>query len=470
MTARELHYLSIAEASRLIASKQLSPVELVAAHIERIEETDARLNSFITLLADEAAQAARDAERAIQAGNHVGPLHGIPIGLKDLFYTKGVRTTSGTKVMGDFVPDFDAAVTENFREAGAILMGKLQMHELAFGPSSENPHHGPAHNPWDPERVTGGSSGGSGSAVASGQCMGALGTDTGGSVRIPSSLCGIVGLKPTFGRVSRRGVYPLSSSLDTVGPMARSAEDVALILNAIAGYDPRDPSSANVPAEDYTTSLDRGVSGLRIGLPQEHFYDTIDAEVKEALAAAAGVLGELGATVEEVSIPVLNYSLPISGTILFAEAAEVNLEHLRDRAGDLGPDVRTRLEVGVMTPASDYIKAQRARTVFDREIGDAMRRYDVLLAPATPITAPRIGQATVQVGDQTESAPALLSRLTRPFNICGLPAASVPCGFSTTGLPMGMQLVGRAFEEATVLRAAHAYEQAADWHSRRPVL
>lgn len=470
MSTSQLHELSILEASHLIASKSLSPVELVNAHISRVEAIDHKLNSFITFTADEALKQAKDAERAINSGNLVGPMHGIPIGLKDLFYTKGVLTTSGTKVMDTFVPNSDAAVSLKLDQAGAILMGKLQMHEFAFGPSSENPHYGPAHNPWDIERVTGGSSGGSGSSVSSGQCMGALGTDTGGSVRIPSSLCGIVGLKPTFGRVSRRGVYPLSSSLDTVGPMARTVQDVAIMLGSIAGYDSQDPSSVNVAVSNYTAHLEDGVKGLRIGVPKEHFYDTIDTEIEDAISVATKTFEQLGANVEYVSIPILRYSLPISGTILFAEAAEVNFEYLRDRAVDLGSDVRSRLEIGSIILASDYIKAQRARTLFNHEIAEAMNVYDLLLAPTTPITAPKIGQSMVQVGDQVDAAAALLARLTRPFNICGLPVVSIPCGFSTNGMPIGMQIVGRPFDETTVLRGARAYERATEWCAQNPVI
>ena len=252
MSTSDLYYLSISEAADLLQSGKLSPVDLVNSHLERIEATDERLNSFITLLAEESLGAARDAERSIGSGDYLGPLHGIPIGLKDLYYTKGIRTTIGSKILRDFVPDTDAAVTESFKKAGAIIIGKLQMHEFALGPTSINPHDGPAHNPWDIERVTGGSSGGSGSSVAAGQVMGALGSDTGGSVRIPAALCGIVGLKPTFGRVSRYGVYPLSWSLDTVGPMTRTVRDNALVLNTIAGYDSRDPWSVDTPVEDYT--------------------------------------------------------------------------------------------------------------------------------------------------------------------------------------------------------------------------
>ena len=369
--------------------------------------------------------------------------------------------------MRDFVPSTDAATTAKLKEAGAIIVGKLQMHEFAAGATSVNPHDGPAHNPWDAERVTGGSSGGSGSAVASGQCMGALGSDTGGSVRIPSALCGIVGLKPTFGRVSRYGVYPLSWSLDTVGPMTRTVRDAALLMNVIAGYDPRDPSSSNHPVEDFAATLDDGARGIHIGIPKEHFFDVMDGEVKKAVSLAAGVLEGMGASVEEVSVPMLDHALAIS-TILGVEAAEVHIEHLRHRADDIGPDVRARLEAAALIPAVDYLKAQRARTLFNRQIAKTMERFDLILAPTTPVCAPIIDETTVRVGDRREPVSTLLSRLTRPFNIGGLPAISVPCGFSESGMPIGMQLAGRPFDDATVLRVAHAYEQATDWHSSHP--
>ena len=468
MSNEDIVFLTIAEAARRIASRELSPVELIDAHLERIDETDDRLNSFITLLRDESMAAATRAEQAVVSGADLGPLHGIPIGLKDLYDVGGVRTTVGSKILRDFVPVADAAVTERFNQAGAIILGKLQMHEFALGGTSLNPHDGPAHNPWDTARVTGGSSGGSGSAVASGQCMAALGSDTGGSVRIPSTLCGIVGLKPTFGRVSRRGVYPLSHSLDTVGPMTRTARDAALVLNVIAGHDPRDPSSSSRPVEDYTASLDDGMKGLRIGIPKEYFFDVIDPEVERAVSEAALMLQTLGASVDQVSVPAFNHSIPISGTILLTEAASVHLERLKQRPDDIGADVRGRLQQGALTPATDYIKAQQARTVFNRQVADAMKDYDLLLAPTAPVTAPRIDETTVEVGGIEESVLALLPRLTRAFNICGVPTVSVPCGFTDAGMPIGMQLAGRPFEEATVLRAAHTYEQATDWHLRRP--
>ena len=468
MPTNDLHYLTISEAASLIEAKQLSPVELVTAHLDRIDQTDERLNSFITLLADEANAAAAQAESEIQGGDYRGPLHGIPIGLKDLYYTKGIRTTVGSKIMHDFIPDNDAAVTERFRDAGAILMGKLQMHEFALGATSENPHDGPARNPWDTARITGGSSGGSGSAVASGQCMAALGSDTGGSIRIPASACGIVGHKPTFGRVSRRGVFPLANSLDTVGPMTRTVRDAAIVMNAIAGYDERDQSSTNMPDEDFTRLLGQGVAGLRIGLPQDYFYDMIDDEVAAAVQDAAGVLEGLGANVEECSIPALNDSISISGTILLTEAAEIHLDNLRERPDDFGSDVRGRLEEGAMTPAVSYIAAQRARAEFNRKIAEAMRTYDILLAPTTALGAPKLGDRVVDVGDGQEAKLAIMPRLTRPHNICGIPTVSIPCGFTSDGLPIGMQLAARSFEDAVALQVAYAYEQATDWHTRHP--
>ncbi len=468
MPDNDLNYLTISEAAALIESRQLSPVELVRAHLERIGQTDGQLNSFVTLLADEATAASRGAEAEISAGNYRGVLHGIPIGLKDLYYTKGVRTTVGSKIMGDFVPDYDAAVTERFRDAGAILLGKLQMHEFALGATSENPHHGPARNPWDTTRITGGSSGGSGSSVAAGQCMATLGSDTGGSVRIPASACGIVGHKPTFGRVSRIGVFPLSNSLDTVGPMTRTVRDAAIVMNTIAGYDERDQSSANRPDEDFTRLLGQDITGLKIGVPQDYFYDLIDDEVKAAVQKAAQKFEELGAIVEECSIPALDDSISISGTILLTEAAEIHLDNLRNHAYDLGADVRGRLEEGAMNPAVTYIAAQRARTEFNRAIADSMKTYDILLAPSTAAPAPRIGEDIVEVAGQTEHKLALMPRLTRPHNICGIPTVSIPCGFSTDGLPIGMQLAARPFEDALALQVAYAYEQATSWHTRRP--
>ena len=470
MNADELCFLSISDAAGLIQSRQLSPMELTRAHIDRVERTDSTLNAFITLLSEEAVERAKTAEEEIANGEYRGALHGIPIGLKDLYFTKGIRTTVGTKILRNFVPEYDATVTEKFADAGAILLGKLQMHEFALGATSVNPHDGPARNPWNPDRITGGSSGGSGAAVAGGQCMAALGSDTGGSIRIPGGLCGIVGLKPTFGRVSRHGVYPLSWSLDTVGPMTRTVRDSAIVLNAIAGYDPRDPSSSNVPTEDFADGIEDGIAGLRIGIPDDFFYDVISPEVAEAVCRAAGVLSELGAEVERCSIPALNHALGISSAILVTEAAETLFDKLRDRPEDIGADVRARLRLGAVTPAVDYIKAQRARSAYNAQLDEAMQKYDLLLAPSVAVGATGIDQEFVEVAGNQENALSLMSRLTRPFNLTGQPTISVPCGFTSEGMPIGMQLAGRQWHETTVLRAAHAYEQAMEWHTRRPNL
>ena len=468
MNHDELCFNTIGEVAKLIESGQISPVELTRTHLDRIEATDAELNSFITLLADRALEQAARAEAEISGGSYRGQLHGIPIGLKDLYYTRDIRTTVGSKILRDSVPDYDAAVVERFDEAGAVLLGKLQMHEFALGATSVNPHDGPAHNPWDVSRITGGSSGGSGSSVSAGQCMATLGSDTGGSIRIPAGLCGIVGMKPTYGLISRYGVHPLSWSLDTVGPMTRSTRDAAIVMNALVGHDPRDPSSSQTPARDYVKGIDEGITGLRIGIPEDFFYDVIDSEVSAAICQAAGVLSELGAVVEGCSIPALDHCLGISSAILVTEAAETLFAHIRDRPDEIGADVRARLYLGAMTPAVDYIKAQRARAAYNEQLDSAMQTYDLLLAPTAAIGAPRIDQEFVEVGGRQENALSLMSRLTRAFNLTGQPTVSVPCGFTSDGMPIGMQLAGRKWKDAVVLRAAHAYEAATEWHSRRP--
>lgn len=470
MSDHDLCHLTISEAADLIRRKRISPLELVDAHLERIEATNRRLNSFVTVMADDARAAARAAEQALGRGDDLGPLHGLPIGLKDLYFTSGIRTTMGSKIMADFVPSFDAAVVERLRRAGAIVLGKQQMHEFALGGTSENPHWGPSRNPWDPTRLTGGSSGGGGAGVAGGLCIAALGTDTGGSIRIPSSLCGVVGLKPTFGRISRYGVFPLSWSMDTAGPITRSVGDAAILLNVLAGRDPRDPGSADFPAEDFRRSLGEDVSGVRIGIPEQYFFDLVDPEVESAVRRGARRLEELGARVEPVSIPIFEQAMAIFSPILLTEAATIHLESLRRRPGDFDPEVRTRLEMGALTPATAYLQAQRARALYNRKIAEAMKRFDLLLTPTTPTAAPRIDDKIVTIRGRHEPALALLPRLTRPFNLCGLPTISVPCGFTSTGLPIGLQLAGRAFEEATVLKVAHAYEQASEWRHRSPSL
>jgi len=468
LNTTDLCFLSIDEASKLISARELSPVELVTAHLNRISKSDGSLNSFITLLETEALAAARAADAEIRRGEYRGPMHGVPFGLKDLYYTKGVRTTVGSNIMRDFVPDYNAVVVEKLKDAGAIIMGKLQMHEFAFGATSENPHFGAAHNPWDTDRITGGSSGGSGSAVAAGQCMAALGSDTGGSVRIPASLCGIVGLKPTFGRISRTGVFPLSWTLDTVGPMTRTVRDAALVMNAIAGHDPGDPMSSDRPSEDFTAGLTGDVLGIRVGIPKEFFFDGVVPEVHAAVTAAAGVLEAAGARVQEVSVPLAEQNRAIGRSIMGPESADVHLDNLREHAGELDAKVRARFEEGGEAKAVDYIKALRDRRAYVEEMKEATRDVDVLLTATTPVAATRIGETEVVVEGKAWSPLLLFPEKTRPFNINGVPAISVPCGFTSEDLPIGLQISGRAFDEATVLNVAHTYEQATDWHKSRP--
>jgi len=468
MNPEEICYLGAGELSRLIQKREISPVEIVKAHLNRIESLEPILNSFITLLADQAMEAARQAEKEIQAGRYRGPLHGIPLGLKDLFYTKGIRTTSGSKIFDTFIPNVDGTVVTKLKEAGTLLLGKLNMHPFAYGPTGENQEYGHMHNPWNPELITGGSSGGSGSAAASGQCTLTMGSDTGGSVRIPAALCGLVGLKPTYGRVSRYGLTPLAWSQDHVGPMARSVKDCALAMNAIAGYDPNDPTSMDAPVPDYSRTLTGEIRGLRIGVPKEYFEIPIDSRVKEQFWKAMGRLGELGAVISEVSWPMFHDSMAIASTIQMSEATAYHSDLIKAHGPRIYPPVRLRLEAGFFISAIDYIQAQRARALFYHQSLRLFEKVDLLAGPTVPVTAFKIGLDKVKVGQANVGAISLLTQYTRPFNLNGFPAITLPCGFSDDGLPIGLQLAGRPFEEEMVLRLAHAYEASTDWHLRRP--
>ncbi len=470
MEPTELCFLTAGDLGRLIQRREVSPVEVVQAHLERIERLEPTLNSFITLLPETAMATARLAEQEIVSGNYRGPLHGVPLGLKDLYYTKGVKNTAGSRIFDDFVPDYDCTVMARFREAGAILMGKLNMHQFAYGPTGENGDYGHMHNPWNPELVAGGSSGGSGSAAAAGQCTITMGSDTGGSIRIPSALCGLAGLKPTYGLLSRHGLTPLAWSLDHPGPMVRSVEDCALVLNATAGYDSNDPASAHRTSDDYTSALTGDVRGLRIGVPKEYFEVPTDPQVEAGVRRAIDVLAEMGAVISEVSWPMYHHSQAISGVVLMAEAAAYHHKLVREKGDLYYPPVRLRLEAGYFISADDYLRAQQARTLFKRESRALLEEVDLIVGPASPVTAPQLLATETPVGETTMGTTAALTQYTRPFNINGFPAITVPCGFSDEGLPIGLQLGGKPFDELTVLRAAHAYEQATDWHQRRPQL
>jgi aspartyl-tRNA(Asn)/glutamyl-tRNA(Gln) amidotransferase subunit A len=465
----ELCYLSARELGGLIRAKKISPVEVVKAHLSRIESLEPRLNSFITILPEEAMAEARKAEKEVRAGRSLGPLHGIPLGLKDLYYVKGVRNTAGSKIFESFVPDFDSTVALKLRKAGAILLGKLNMHPFAYGPTGENPDYGDMHNPWNPELITGGSSGGSGSAAASGECTLTMGTDTGGSIRIPGALCGLTGLKPTYGRVSRYGITVLAWSQDHAGPMARTVEDCALVMNEAAGFDPNDPASADLPVPDFTRALTGKIKGLRIGVPREYFEVPIDPMVKERVWKAIHMLGERGASVSEVSWPMYHQTAAIASTIQMAEATAYHDKLIKMHGNRIKPVMsRLRLEAGYFISAVDYIEAQRARTLFCRDSLELLEKVDLLAGPTLPVTAFKIGTTEKKVGNETIKVVPLLTQYTRPFNLNGFPAITVPCGFSEEGLPIGLQLAGRPFDEETVLRAAFAYQQATEWHLRRP--
>ena len=460
----------MADLGRMIATKQVSPVEVVRVHLDRIAALDPTLRAFITVCADGALESARAAEANLMAEGAVGPLHGVPWAPKDLYSTKGVRTTGGSKILADSVPGADATVVARLARAGAILLGKLNMHEFAYGPEGLNAHYGDTRNPWsaDAHRVAGGSSSGSGAAVAAGLTPGSLGSDTGGSIRIPASLCGITGLKPTYGRVSRAGVLPLAWSMDHVGPMTRSARDSALMLGVIAGYDPADPTTSVLPVPDYGAALTGDVKGLRVGLLRAHFTDAAAPDVRAAVETAAKQLERAGAVVDEVNLTQVSHVAAASAAIVASEALAYHAAWMRSRPQDYQPDVRERLRLGAFVSGAHYVRAQQIRALVAREIDEALARRDVLLAPATPLAAPVLGERETTLGDGSSDVRAALLRCTRPFNFSGHPACAAPCGFTTGGLPIGLQIVGRPFDEATVLRVVDAYQRTTDWHTRRP--
>ena len=470
MKTEELAFTSVAELAPLIQKKVVSPVEVTQVHLDRIERLNDRYLAYLTVLKDEALRAARNAEQEIVRGRYRGPLHGIPIALKDLFAVKGVRLTCGSKILADHIAERDATVVTRLNQAGTILLGKLNMHEFAWGGTSLNPHYGTPRNPWDLTRLPGGSSGGSAVATAAGLAMGTLGTDTGGSVRIPASLSGIVGLKPTYGRVSRSGVYPLSSSCDHVGPMVRTVSDAAVLLQAIAGPDPKDPTASHVKVPDYTSALKEDVRGLRLGVPQEYFFEGVEPAVRDGVQAAVQHLSSLGAAVEEVSIPSIPHVIASSTAIIAAEAYEVHARTLKTRSPDYGVDVRTRLMLGACVQVAQYLNAQRFRTLLRQEMLDVLGRVDALVTPTTLMAASKIDEPLIHIDNEEFVVAAHIARATRPFNMTGLPAISVPCGFTPDGLPIGLQIVGRPFDETSVLHVAYAYEQSTSWHERHPTL
>ena len=460
--------LSLTEASRLVTKREISPVELVDAALNRIQEVDPTLKAYISVY-EQSREVAKAAEIMAAAGHTLGPLHGIPLALKDNIALKGLRTTAGSKVLSDWIPDADATVAARLRSAGGIFIGKLNMHEFAWGGTSDNPHYGAVRNPWNPERFPAGSSGGSGVAVAARMCWGALGTDTGGSIRLPSAINGIVGIRPTYGRVSNQGIIPLAWSMDTAGPMTRTVEDCALMFSVIAGRDPGDPTTAQVPVQDYLAGLKQGVKGLRIGVVPGYFFHHLQPPVYAALKTALATFESLGAVIYEVDIKNIHGNISAQLTIEAAEPSTYHQRWLRERPSDYGEDVRTLLEVGEMLLATHYLQAQRYRALLRQEFMDAFQQVDVFVCPTLPFTATRVGamRVVIENGVEEDMLSAIMQYTGVP-SLTGLPSLAVPCGFDADGLPIGMQIIGRPFDEATLFRAGSAFQTVTDFHLKSP--
>ena len=465
----ELLDFSLAQVAGLIKRRELSPVEVVEATLARVAEVDPILRAYISVFDDQARQVARAAEMLIMAGHDLGPLHGVPIALKDNVATQGQRTTAGSKILADWVPAHDATVASRLRRAGAVFIGKLNMHEFAWGGTSDNPHYGAVRNPWNTDRFPAGSSGGSGAAVAARACYGAIGTDTGGSIRLPAAINGVVGIRPTYGRVSNHGIIPLAWSMDTAGPMARTVEDCALMFGVLAGHDAADPASARVPAHDYLARLNDGVKGLRIGVVPGYFFHHLQPAVHAAVIAALKLLEAAGAEVVEVDIKNIHGNISAQLTIESAEPSTYHQRWLRERPDDYGADVRTLLEVGEMLLATHYLQAQRYRTLLRNEFLEAFDKVDIFLCPTLPFAATPVGAMTVVIenGIEEDMLSAIMQYTGVP-SLTGLPALAVPCGFDPDGLPVGMQLIGKPFDEATLFRVGAAYQALTDFHHKAP--
>jgi aspartyl-tRNA(Asn)/glutamyl-tRNA(Gln) amidotransferase subunit A len=455
---------SILEIAEKLKKRVVSPVELTRDCLERIERLNSTLNAFITITRDSAMAQARQAEEEIQHGRWRGPLHGIPLAVKDIIDTARVRTTAASALFKDRIPTEDGEVVRRLKEAGAVLLGKQNLHEFAYGGSSVVSYFGEVHNPWNPAYIAGGSSGGSAAAVAAGLCYGAIGTDTAGSIREPAAMCGVVGLKPTYGRVSARGVIPLSWSLDHVGPIASTVSDAAVILQVIAGFDAGDINSADIPVADYVAAVGGRAKALRIGVPRAYFFEGLDAEIQSAVKQALSVLTTLGADIREIELDV-----PTDRTVQSAESYAYHAEHVARTPEFYQPETLRRIRTGADVNATDYIHHRREFEKARREIGKVFEDVDVFITPTTPVPPPTIAELK-EDPDRLRPTEILLLRNTRPVNVWGLPAISVPCGFTSGGLPIGLQIVGPHWGEALVLQTAQRYEQATDWHKGRPQL
>lgn len=471
MSDAELCYLTIAEAAGLISAGKVSPVELTEAHLRRIEAVDGRLNTLLTVTAEVARAEARQAEREISAGRYRGLLHGVPYSLKDLYATNGIRTTGGTKIWADWVPDFDSAVAERLKSAGAVLLGKTNMHEFALGVTNINPHYGACRNAWNLDHIPGGSSGGAASAVAAGLGHFGMGSETGNSIRRPAAFCGVTGLKPTYGRVSRHGMLPASWSLDHAGPFTRSAADAAIVLQAIAGPDRRDPAASNAPVPDYSAGLAEPVAGIKAGVPRK-FLSKLSGEADAGFEEVLATLRMAGVSIVDLELPSAVYAAAVSSAIMLSEAASFHADWVRGRPADYGADVLTRLRIGMAITAQEYTDAQRFRRLIAGEMLAEMgsQGVDLLVAPTIPAVATTIAGGAAALGDEPYSVGDGFFNLYRLFSLVGWPVISMPCGFGANGLPLAVQIAGRPHDERQILRLAHAYQQTTDWHLHRPSL
>jgi aspartyl-tRNA(Asn)/glutamyl-tRNA(Gln) amidotransferase subunit A len=473
MANTSLLTMTIAELVPQIKAKKISPVDLTEAVLAQAERFQSVLNSFITLLPEQARNQARAMEDALMRGDYRGPLHGIPIGIKDNIATAGIRTTVGSKVLAKHVPETDAYVVSRCKAAGAVIIGKENLEEFAAGSTSNNLHYGAVHNPWNLEHIPGGSSGGGGANVAACVTFASLGTDLGGSVRGPANFCGVVGLKQTFGRVSQRGLLVTSFNGDHIGPLTRSVHDSALLLQAIAGYDPLDPSTVPVPVPDYTAALGRDLRGLKLGVPSNYYFDLVDPEVEAAVRHAITALQKLGCEVRDVSLPSMQYAgaLRIAG---MADSVVTHEPYLAAHRQDYGPTVLYRTLAGQFVLGRDYAKALKVQRLIKEEYARVLQEVDFLATPSAPVAAWRIDTETVTLSGQTYPVrgpgAGMTARCTSPSNATGLPAMSVPCGFTAAGLPIGLQLIGRPFDETRLFQVAHAYEAVSPSRGRRPPL
>ena len=465
MNTSELPFLSAGDLSRLIQSKEVSPVEATEAYLDRIASLDHRFNSYLTVMREQALADAQQAEEDIASGQHKGPMHGVPVAVKDQFWSKGVRSTGGSRILADFVPDEDATVIANLRKAGAVVLGKTNMTEFAITGFSHR--YATPRNPWNTDSYTGGSSSGSGAATAAYLCATSLGEDTGGSIRFPATWCGLVGLRPSWGLVSRYGVMRGVWSMDTVGPISRTVEDAAITLGAIAGHDPKDRYSSTGPVPDYRQALGGDLNGLKIGVITEFMEsDLVEPKVRQTVSDSFATLGELGATVEEVSVPLSMDAGVASAVLLAVEPALAQQDWIKDQLQDYGHDVRILLLTGSLLPAQAYYKAQKLRTMLRQQVLDSLEKYDVLVLPTSGKGAQPLEQDPPITSKETASRLAFL--FTRIFNLASCPAMSVPCGFDDRGMPVGLQIGARPGAEETIFKVAHAYEQATAWHTMRP--